>query len=317
MSSNSTCIPGEDHESRVPADWIETTCLNCESNADTVVLYPRSFSVEALGPETFSARRETEHYHYQLLRCRRCGMVFSSPVLAPARQAELYRRSAVTYSNEAPAIARTYIHYLERHAHLLARREVALEVGCGSGFFLRELSRFGFKEVLGVEPSEDAVQRAGELRGKIYNGFFENASFENGSIDLICCFQTLDHVTNPLNVLKKCAELLRPGGAVYLIVHNERAMQARVFGERSPIYDVEHVYLFNRTTLSRVCEKAGLRPAPVFAVRNTYPLDYWLRMAPIPAKRWWRRCGELLRISQVSLTIPAGNIGIFARKPRS
>jgi 2-polyprenyl-3-methyl-5-hydroxy-6-metoxy-1,4-benzoquinol methylase len=132
----------------------------------------------------------------------------------------------------------------------------------------------------------------------------------------MCCFQTLDHVIHPLEVLFKCWELLRPGGMVYIIVHNERALQARLFGERSPIYDVEHIYLFNPSTLSRICEKAGLQTAQVFSVRNTYPLDYWLRMSPIPAKALCRKAAELLHLSQCPITIPAGNLGILARKPR-
>ena len=121
---------------------------------------------------------------------------------------------------------------------------------------------------------------------------------------------------NPMEVLRKCRQLLRPGGMLYVIVHNERALQARLFGEKSPIYDVEHVYLFNKSTLPCICEKAGLEPARVFSVCNTYPLEYWLRMAPIPAKAFCQRASEILRISHWPVTIPAGNLGIFARKPR-
>ena len=241
--------------------------------------------------------------------------MFSSPALAPAKLAELYRGSKMTYGNEASGIARTYINHLRRREHLLPSKGAALEIGCGNGFFLRELTKFGFDEVFGVEPSEDAIAQAGDLTSRIYHGFFENAFFKPGSLDLICCFQTLDHVINPLAVLTKCWELLRPDGMLYVIVHNERALQARLFGEKSPIYDVEHIYLFNRSTLARACEKAGLQTESVFSVRNTYPLEYWLRMSPIPGKKFFQRTSEILHVSRLPVTIPAGNLGIFARKP--
>jgi SAM-dependent methyltransferase len=315
MTSNETCFDCDNGQDLDSSDWIQTACLNCESNADTAVKYRRSFSLKNLSHQTFSARRETEHYHYRILQCRKCGLVFSSPVLAPGKLAELYRGSKLTYAKEASEIAGTYMRYLRCHEHLLTRKGAALEIGCGNGFFLRELSRFGFEHVMGVEPSEDAVARAGELQSKVYCGFFEDASFDRNSLDLICCFQTLDHVINPLEVLRKSWELLRPGGIAYLIVHNERALQARMFGEKSPIYDVEHVYLFNPSTISRICQKAGFRPERVFGVCNTYPLEYWLRMAPIPGKRFCLRTSEILQISRWPVTIPAGNLGIFARKP--
>ena len=296
--------------------WIKTTCLNCESNNETVVKYDQSFSVENLNHEIFSARRETEHYHYRILRCRKCSLVFSSPVLSPADLAELYRGSKLTYARESAAIARTYMKYLRGHETLLEGKTSALEIGCGNGFFLRELRKFGFRDVAGVEPSEHAVAQAGDLQSNIYCGLFEDASFEPNSFDLICCFQTLDHVINPLEVLIKSWKLLRPGGTVYVIVHNERALQARLFGEKSPIYDVEHIYLFNPSTISRICEKAGFRTARVFGVANTYPLEYWLRMSPIPAKELLRETAKLFHASQWPITIPAGNLGIFAQKPR-
>lgn len=295
--------------------WIETKCILCGCNENTVVKYPQSFSHEDISHETFSARRETEHYHYRFLKCT-CGQVFSSPVLPASELAELYRGSKLTYSNEASAIAGTYIRYLREHEQLLAGKRSALEIGCGNGFFLRELLNVGFECVAGVEPSEDAVSKAGDLSKSIFCGFFEDACFAPNSFDLICCFQTLDHVIDPMGVLSKCHSLLRPGGLLYVIVHNEHAPQARLFGEKSPIYDVEHVYLFSTKTLAKVCEGAGLEPVRTFGVCNTYPLDYWLRMSPLPGKAVLRSAARILRIGQLRMTIPAGNIGIISRKPR-
>ena len=85
-------------------------------------------------------------------------------------------------------------------------------------------------------------------------------------------------------MLEKAYKLLRPGGVIYVIVHNEQAFQARLFGKRSPIYDVEHIYLFNSSTLPMICRKAGFEPVRTFNVANTYPLEYWLRMSPLPGK---------------------------------
>lgn len=315
MTSHPASLRTDHAQSTNTTGWLETLCLRCGSNSHARVKFPCSFVTEELGPHTFSARRTTEHFHYRILECGECGQVYSSPVLPPDRLADLYRHSKLTYAQETPDIAQTYLRYLRRNSHLLTKTERALEIGCGSGFFLKELVRFGFNKVVGVEPSEDAVAQAGDLQDHIHCCFFEQAPLDDASFDLICCFQTLDHLLNPLDVLRRCLSLLRPGGLLYLVVHNERALQASLFGEKSPIYDVEHVYLFNPETLSGLCEKAGFQPQRVFGVHNTYPLEYWLRMAPIPAKKFFQRASQILGLDHLRLTIPAGNLGLFAIKP--
>ncbi len=238
-------------------EFTTTKCLLCGTNSHTKVKFPQNFSEKDLTADIFSARRTTEHYHYQLLECQNCSSVFSSPILPYAKIASLYQHSKQNYDKETSFIAESYIQYIKENLGLFQGREKALEIGCGSGFFLKELEKAGFTTVYGVEPSEEAVSKSGDLKENIFTGFFENASYPENSFDLITCFQTLDHLIDPLSVLKKILQLLKPGGLAYLIMHNEKSLQARLFGEKSPIYDVEHIYLFNKKTLPLLCQKAG------------------------------------------------------------
>ncbi|MBL7893119.1 MAG: class I SAM-dependent methyltransferase [Bacteroidia bacterium] len=296
-------------------DQIVTECLLCNTNEHTKVKFKQNFSPGDLNADIFSARRTTEHYHYQMLECQKCSSVFSSPILPYEKIESLYKSSKQNYDNEVSYIAETYINYVKKYGSVFDHRDKALEIGCGSGFFLRELQKVGFKEVFGVEPSESAVAKAGELKSNIFTGFFEKANYPANSFDLIACFQTLDHLINPLEVLKKSYELLKPGGIAYFIVHNEKGLQARLFGEQSPIYDVEHIYLFNKKTLPLITQKAGFNVVKVFNVKNSYPLGYWLRMAPIPLKKQITAVVGSLRLLNIKIGIYPGNIGIFVQKP--
>jgi len=295
-------------------DLITTQCLLCETNSHTRVKYRQNFSEKELTADVFSARRTTEHFHYQLLECQNCGSVFSSPILPYTKIASLYQQSKQNYDKETSFIAESYIHYIKKNPELFQNKGKALDIGCGSGFFLRELQKSGYKEVFGVEPSEEAVAKSGDLKPNIFTGFFEKADYADNSFDLITCFQTLDHLIDPLSVLKKILKLLKPGGMAYLIMHNEKSLQAKVFGEKSPIYDVEHIYLFNKSTLPRVCGKAGFATVKVFDVKNVYPLAYWLRMAPIPMKSLALKLSDTMGLSGIRVGIYPGNMGIFIRK---
>ena len=296
-------------------DYIETKCLLCDSNENTCVKFQQNFKDTDLNAEIFSARRTTEHYHYRILECQTCGLVFSSPVLPFSIISQLYIDSKQNYDKETAYISKAYIKYIKENDNFFKEKNAALEIGCGNGFFLYELQKAGYETVRGVEPSEEAVSKAGRMKQNIFNGFFENATYAESSFDLITCFQTLDHLMNPLDILKKVFRLLKKGGIAYFIVHNEKGMQAKVFGEKSPIYDVEHIYLFNKNTLSGLGKRSGFNVLKVFDVKNAYPLSYWIRMAPLPFKNQISSFVKFIGLSDKTISIYAGNIGIFIQKP--
>jgi hypothetical protein len=99
---------------------------------------------------------------------------------------------------------------------------------------------------------------------------------------------------------------------VFLIHHDAGAWTHRLLGERSPIIDVEHIYLYDRRTMARILAKNGFEVLRVFPVRNRYPLYYWSGMAPLPSAVK-RRLVPRLRSSamgRLAVAWNAGNLGI-------
>lgn len=295
--------------------YITKHCLFCADDACLVDLYPRNFQDGDLNADVFSARRVTEHFHYRMVRCRRTGLVFSREILPDDVLERLYAGSKVTFGSYAEIIREDYWRPLERRTASL-RKDSALEIGCSSGFFLEELRARGFREVRGCEPSVEAkAMAAPSVREGIHTGFFTDKAFPDAAFDLICSFQTLDHIADPLAILRTCFAKLRPGGMLYLIVHDADGLQARIFGEKSPIIDVEHIYLFNSRTLPMAVAKAGFEAVEAFPIRNSYPLEYWTTHAPIPFKRAVQAIARAIRLSKLRLRVSAGNMGLVARKP--
>jgi len=295
--------------------YLEKHCLFCGGDTCSRELYPRNFRDDDLDPSVFSARRVTEHFHYRMVRCARTGLVYSKEILPDEILSELYARSRVTFSAYADIIRKDYWKPLQRFRADL-RLGTALEIGCSSGFFLEELCERGFADVRGCEPSLEAKSLAApSVRDGIHTGFFTDAVYPDASFDLICAFQTLDHLGDPLAILETCRRKLKPGGLLYLIVHNADGLQAKLFGEKSPIVDVEHIYLFNPKTLAMAVEKAGLQGLGTFPIANSYPLEYWLTHAPLPLKKVWLAIGRASGLAKLRLPLSLGNIGIVARKP--
>jgi SAM-dependent methyltransferase len=299
--------------------YVRKQCLFCHEREQIDELYPQTFRIEDLTAEVFSARRSTEHYHYTMVRCRNCGLVFSRDILSEDALTQLYSKSKVTFSKYSDIIAKDYWRCLEHHVNRI-EKSTALEIGCSSGFFLEELLSNGFKEVFGCEPSVEAKEMAPfTVRKNITLGFFKPGLYPPGKFDLVCSFQTLDHLDNPVEALHETHRILKPGGLAFFITHNVDALGARLLGEKSPIIDVEHIYLFSKKTITRLLDESGFEVIQVSDVKNSYPIEYWLRMFPMPGtmRTILQKLFRGIGLAQRPLSIKAGNMFAIGRKRES
>lgn len=293
----------------------ELKCAICGEGQSAEILYKENFDYANINEETFSARRLPEKVHYRLLRCNGCGLVYSSPILDPGEIENLYKRSRLTYGAELENLKETYGHYLKKIMDVTPARGNILEIGCGNGFFLEKALELGFKKAFGVEPSKNAIEKAdASLKANIVNDIFRPGMFEGDLFDVVCFFQTIDHIVDPNEFLRACRAVLKPGGIVFCISHNTKAFSTKILGESSPIFDIEHIYLFNTGTIREIFEKNGFKVIDVFGIKNSYSLGYWTRMLPFPQflKKNILTLLGLLGLDTRRVTLTSGNIGIVA-----
>ena len=298
--------------------FVETACPLCQAGTPARLLYNASFRTEDLSVSTFSARRMPDRVHYRMVRCTGCGLVRASPVLEDAALARLYAGSRFEYGDLSHYAAMTYRRCLQRAQRSLLRSRRLLEIGCGNGFFLPHALDCGFEEVYGVEPSADAVAAPPPgVRERITQAMFRPGLYPPEHFSCICSFQVLDHFAHPDEVVAECLRLLEPGGVALCVCHDIGSPLARSLGERSPMVDIEHVHLFDRSTVRRLFERNGFAVHETFCVNNRYPLAYWVSLAPV-GKTLKRAAARLLRslgLAHKALTLSAGNLGIIAAKP--
>jgi len=284
-----------------------TTCPICGTDDRATVLYPANFDFAAFNPAIYSARRLPDRVHYRIVRCNTCGLVRSDPVADPQLLAQLYARSTFDYELEVEDLSRTYGRYLSR-----------LEIGCGNGFFLEEALRRGYSSVHGVEPGRAAIDRAREdIRPNIVCDVLRPGLFPPETFDAVCLFQTFDHISDPGSLLDECCQLLKTGGLLLCFNHNIEAGSAKLLGERSPIIDIEHTFLYSPRTISKLFEKHSLKTLETGSARNTYHLYYLTRLVPLPRllKKPLLRLLKDTRFGSIRLTVPLGNLYIIARRP--
>jgi len=131
-----------------------------------------------------------------------------------------------------------------------------LEVGSGYGDFLERASSGGW-EAQGVEISDYACRIARSRGCKVYKADFLTVPLVSGSYDLIAMWDVIEHFTDPAEILRRCMQLLRPGGALVLRTPDARALTHRVDLFRVayrhlayPANTPEHVFHFTPRDLS-------------------------------------------------------------------
>ena len=132
-----------------------------------------------------------------------------------------------------------------------------LDVGCGDGAYLHYMQGLGWKAE-GVEVDPLAVEQAHRLGLLIHYGTLEQQGFEGGRFDVITLNHVLEHVHDPLGLLKECQRLLKPEGVIKVLVPNVESAGHRGFGaDWRGLEPPRHIYIFSIRALKELVTKAG------------------------------------------------------------
>ena len=295
---------------------IATKCPICESLANAVPVYPSNVDETSFSTEIFSARRLPDRRHYQWVRCNKCTLLRSDPVLDVDLE-KLYVESTFDYSTEVDGLKKTYFNLVKKALGGKNFKKSIFEVGGGNGFFLEAAKDGGFANVAGVEPSTEAINAARvDIKPHMIPSMMKAGVLADNSFEVGTMFHTLDHLTDPVSTLKDCADALQKGGVFVVAIHNERSWSARLMGERSPIIDVEHTHLYTRKSGEALFKKIGFIDVRSGAYNNHYSLAYILHLIPI--SRSFRKrvlespIGTLL--SKIKVVVPLGNMWVAGTK---
>ena len=288
------------------------SCPVCHADSEKAkLLIEENIDPAKLSGFSFSSRKEPEYMCHRLVQCPSCDLVYADQPPGVDELARAYHVADYDSSEEANDAATAYIRAIQPILAMLTRRQSALEIGTGTGIFLECLSREGFTDLVGVEPSSAAIAAAPEYRRAwIREGIFEEKDFAPDSFDLICCFMTMEHVHDPEVVARAAYHLLRAGGAFVTVTHDYRSWVNRILGKRSPIIDIEHMQLFSERSVRRLFSESGYTDISVNAFVNTYPLRYWMRLAPLPRgiKSAMSRTMAATGVDNFKLGINVGNL---------
>jgi SAM-dependent methyltransferase len=287
-------------------------CFICGDSGS--VAFAEKISSDLINEFTFASRKEPELMHYEFRRCDRCQLLFTSEIPARAELLKAYENAAFDAEVESAFAARSYVRALGRI--LESQTNSVLDVGCGDATFLAECRSLGVSTVRGIEPSPAASALANdEFQALIFNGGYEDFVTDE-KFDLVTLFQTVEHIDDPEAFMVRAKSLIRPGGYLAIACHDYRAPINRILKKSSPIFDIEHLQIFSQRSISRSLEKAGYIEVIARPYTNTYPVNYFVRLAPVPKSVKHSRMMRKGRLGRIPLRVPLGNIMAIGRVPK-
>jgi cyclopropane fatty-acyl-phospholipid synthase-like methyltransferase len=206
-----------------------------------------------------------------IVKCPACSLVRYDGSVEPAKlytDRYFHGGEYADYEADKPALRRNFSARITELCHLMPSGSL-LEIGSAYGYFL-EMAKEHWR-VRGMEISPEAAEHSRDtLRLNVTQGDFLDQPDEPELYDLICLWDTIEHLTQPVRTLEKAARWLQPGGYVAVTTGDIGSLVARVRGEHwRLIHPPTHVTYFSRATLARTMERAGLRVHSVRAV------GYW------------------------------------------
>ena len=136
-----------------------------------------------------------------------------------------------------------------------------LDIGCGSGQFLRLAEELSF-ECYGIDVSEAAVAEAAKVtKAKlIRKDIQESSGFPDEYFDIRLCLEVLEHLRRVVDVLCEINRILKPHGLLVISTPNANSLQRIISpSKNSCVNDPQHLLLFTPFTLSFLISRLGFK----------------------------------------------------------
>lgn len=135
-----------------------------------------------------------------------------------------------------------------------------LDVGCSSGAFLGTARALGFRTE-GVEPATQAAQSAIQSGFKVHIGTLLEAGFPAEHFDAITLFEVIEHIKEPLALLKECRRIIRTNGVLMIGTGNAARWTVSFMKSRWQYFRIEHhgghISFYNLRSLHLLAARTG------------------------------------------------------------
>ena len=99
-------------------NMIKRFCPICGPDINYKLVY-NEYLPNTIIKADYSARKEPDSFHYEMVRCIKCKLLYASSIYQPSTINQLYEDSSLNYGNELSGLKKTYGNCLKiAHQHI-------------------------------------------------------------------------------------------------------------------------------------------------------------------------------------------------------
>ena len=228
------------------------------------------------GPDIPTFEKGGQRY----VRCAQCGFRFGRSETNANLQTRIedfepaYRQyldpTAVDEANHDATLA-----WIEARVPL-GPGVLVLDVGAGSGKFLRHLAARRQCRTAGLEPSTELHGPFGLHGLGILNQTLPEfaAAYAGTGFDIVTVLDVIEHVQSPVQFTRSLHAITRPGGLVFLTTPDVGSLLARMLGRRWHHYNRYHFSLFDRRSMAALARQGGFEVLELSHRAKRFTLGY-------------------------------------------
>lgn len=249
---------------------MKTVCPICGSAdiEELLTLYNIPFFENRLCESELLARQDGRGTQ-SMTQCRHCGFAFN----------RAFDPQNVIYGNGYHAERGSSTYFKQHLKHVAEQINAAvplkgkriLEVACGTGEFLQTIAEYGPQSCVGVDPSADEMRGDIAIRCMLFDEAYLQRYAE--PIDILISRHLIEHIENPLEMLRLFGRALPEAGILYLETPRlDWILKNHVFYD----FSYEHCSYYTDAFMGRLLSAAGFS---VVEMRPSFDGQYFSILA--------------------------------------
>ncbi len=205
--------------------------------------------------------------NYGIVKCKECNARFLTPnpnaeLLAQAYDDTYYGGTEDEEKFEG-FIEKGLNYFRKKRANKVAKlantKGKVLDIGCGNGQFLEQVSQFGDIEIFGTEMQGSSAQRASKIKNiNLKTGELSANDYSENTFDVITLFHVFEHLINPQEYLEIIDNILKKNGHLIMSFPNIDSWQARFFkGKWLHLDPPRHLHFFTPKDFKKLIISRG------------------------------------------------------------
>ncbi len=226
-----------------------------------------------------------EKNSFNLYKCGECGLVFTESV---SDVSKIYLKDYfsgakngfgyVDYDKDKQAMAGTFEFYLDKIKEFSANGGNLLDVGTATGYFLEIAKRRNWN-VMGVEISPFASEKARAKGFNVVTGTLEDLSVSDGYFDVLTFWDVIEHFSDPKSQLLLAWKMLKKSGLITVNTPDAGSFTAKILGKHwHLLVPPEHLVIFNQKNLSLLLKSCGFDILWIGKAGKEFTLQYALQI---------------------------------------